>query len=350
MSEDMPAPFTSHEQTALQEPEAHHIPEHEPTLAELQALVTAAESARLGALAELEEIKEYAAELEAAVMEDNATTNEQHKKAMQIAEDLRKKALTDKLTGLGNAHAFAAAAERLESAAGADKDLCYFDLGQLTNANNTGGHGQGDMVLTRASDSLKKTVEWCNMHCEPLQPANPALATDSPADLISLDRGGFRQGGDEMAWIVPHVDVTYLEDADGTPVAVTKPLAEVFIGHASAEYGAVLFCGRDATKTSDQVILGVSSLIGGYATGGESGAVKAADDASAAAKKANRQPVLRQFLRDHAQPAPDSLGRTVHITRDPETGGGTLVIDGAEQAFDKVVEDKSGTELPREAF
>jgi len=268
--------------------------------------------------------------------------------ADQHSEDLRKKAEVDKLTGLGNPHAFAGARARFESPEGAGMAVCVFDLGNLTLPNNIEGHTVGDSLLERAGDSLRRAAKWCNEHCEPV---GAAPATGEPAgrgrkQLIPPDRGGFRQGGDEFAWALPNTQVTYTgTNAEGEPALVMAPLAEVFVNRAGVEFGTIMFCGADTTSPSAEVVLGVSSLTGGYAECGQPGALSQADAASAEAKKAHRLPVLERFLADHREPAPDSLGRVIQIKRDAAAGG-VVIVDGKEERFDKIIVDKKGNELP----
>lgn len=375
--------------------------EHEPTVAELQEQLRQAQAtideqkdfifALQGATVEDKEnsdkqrdqadaeiatllkkaakLEAYADQLETAAMEesiktDNATqiTEAQRREITQLrtrSRELRIQAETDKLSGLGNRHAFEEVKDRFERKAGTAQVCTYFDLGNLTGANNTGGetgHAFGDTVIKHTADSLLAAAKECNKYL--------------PGDQqISLERGLFdlhrqnddeilfglhRQGGDEFAAFLPNVSIAYPRiNSEGEHVLVEEPVANVFLEQAINTFGAVPFCGNmkgeKGTVASSELILGVCSLAGGAAVGGEPGAIDRADTACKQDKQVNRGRVVAEFLRNHEQPAPDGIGRIVQVELNQDQRSGTITIDGIEMTFDKIIVDKWSKEyIPAE--
>jgi len=296
------------------------------------------------------EMEAHADQLELAAMEESVKTDdgmrvveEQRREITRLREgsrELRIQANTDKLSGLGNRHAFEGTIDRLnfEGEGGEAKVCTYFDLGNLTGANNTGGeagHAFGDRVIKHTAASLSAAAKECNEYLPEGQ-------------KISLGRGLFdltRQGGDEFAAFLPNVSISYPRtNSEGEHVLVEEPVANVFLEQANNTFGTVPFCGNikgeEGAVASSELILGVCSLAGGAAEGGKPGAIDRADIACKKDKQANRERVVAEFLRNHEQPAPDGLGRIVQVVLSPDRRSGTVIIDGVEMPFDKIIVDK----------
>lgn len=306
---------------------------------------------------EADAIMRYVIDLESTVQQETAEVDEAIKeREKRIASlknravELRAQASTDELSGLGNRLGFEAKKKRFESEEGKAQVCAYFDLGNLTGANNTGGelgHDFGDTVIKHTATSLLAAARECNEYLP-------------EGHKISLERGLFdlhRQGGDEFAAFLPNMTISYPRtNSEGDHVLVEEPVAKVFVEQAIANFGIIPFCGNmkgeKGTEASER-ILGVCSLAGGAATGGEPGATNKADAACKEDKQANRERVISQFLLDHARPALDGIGRLVQVELNPDAHGGIIsiqkVIDGFEMppdkmSFDKVILDKWSTQ------
>jgi diguanylate cyclase (GGDEF)-like protein len=77
----------------------------------------------------------------------------------ELIQSLRSAALTDELTGLYNRRGFLQCSMRLLDVARRDRQavhVCYFDLDNLKDVNDTLGHAAGDSLLRHAAHVLRE--------------------------------------------------------------------------------------------------------------------------------------------------------------------------------------------------
>ena len=159
---------------------------------------------------------------------------EEKARALRLAEEARREADTDALTGLASRRAIMAALDRaLLDAAGSGKpfSIVMFDIDHFKSVNDRNGHAVGDRVLARV--------------------AQIALRQARDGDLVG------RIGGEEFLWLLADCDEgEALDAAERLRLAVeagthSEPIPDVTIsaGHATHEPGEgalSLFARADA--------------------------------------------------------------------------------------------------------
>jgi diguanylate cyclase (GGDEF)-like protein len=113
-----------------------------------------------------------------------------------LRAELSDLAITDELTGLNNRRGFLSLAERqlkLGRRSGREMLLFFIDVDGLKRINDSFGHSEGDLALTRTAEVLEKTFRDSDVLARIGGDEFAALAIEAPGHSEATIRGRLRQ-------------------------------------------------------------------------------------------------------------------------------------------------------------